>query len=103
MKSNGGPPMTLIEYFNSQNLPVQMSFGGKTTILQVQFTNTVNEEQIIEFQKAHSENDCFCSHGRFAMRTFYLMGEVHHSWNYFALNWSTALKDLEEWERLDTK
>ena len=101
--------LPLVEYFNEKGLTTCMSCEGHSrpyqTIFWVSFTDDISEEQIIEFQKAHSMKssygEYFCSYGRFAMRTFLAFGKICHSWNYFASDWASAYADLEEWKKID--
>ncbi len=97
----------LVEYFNSQGLKTFMSCEGhnKTNISMfwISFSNNVQEEDIINFQKKHlnKKYGTFSSCGRFAQRVYIGGPTIIKEWCYFAATIEAAYQDLKWWKEDD--
>lgn len=98
----------LVKYFNSHGLKTEMSCEGhnKTnmSMFWISFTNSIQEQDIINFQKKHiNKYGNFCSCGRFAQRLYVCAATNEKYWCYFAATIEAANEDLRRWQQDDSK
>lgn len=96
----------LVRFFNSVGLVTSMSCQGHNetnmSMFWIQFDKSVTEEDIIEFQRRHTnEYGGFCCNGRFVMRilanTTGIGSGVERTYQYMAATVKAAQGDLERW------
>ena len=93
----------MVEFFNENGLPTEMSCQGHNTttmsMFWISFDKSVTAEDIIRFQRQHLNRlGGFSINGRFVARILAWSCGVEYSWEYMAATIEAADEDLKHWK-----